>query len=311
VGEKLRYTLVGVFVLLFSTGLIGVTLWLSTGTEGKVYRTYLAYSTESVAGLNAGSDVKYRGVRVGAVREISLDPIDPQRVQLRLDIEQGVPVRQGTVARLALKGVTGIAYLELSGGRKDAPLLQPVGGSPYPVIAVGPSRLLRLETTITSVLAGLQSVAHNLEQLSQRMNRVLSDTNQTHLARLLENLNTFSELLASNHNRNAVKHLLHNASRSSDRLPLLADHLDRVLEEGGQTLQTLSRNARRLGDAAVAGQGDIRGFLSDADARVEVLLASLGQLVETLQRMADTLEQDPSRLLRGAPAIPPGPGERR
>jgi phospholipid/cholesterol/gamma-HCH transport system substrate-binding protein len=309
VGDNLRYTLVGLFVLLFGTGLIGATLWLSTQSEGRRYNTYLAYSAQSVAGLNVGSDVKYRGVQVGKVRNISLDPVDPQRVRLRLDIEQGVPVTQETTARLALKGVTGIAYLELSGGNPNAPPLQPSGGSPYPVIMVGPSRLVRMETAITSVLSGLQSVAGNLGQLTQRMNQVLSDENQSRLTRLLVNLETFSELLASSRNRDTVERLLANASRSSDRLPGLLAQLEQVLEESRQMLQALSLNARRLGDAVAMGQQDVRGFLRDTDARVDVLLASLGQLVETLQRMADTLEQDPSRLLRGLPTVPPGPGE--
>ncbi len=103
---KVSYAIVGAFVLVLSVAIAGGVLWISSGRVArKDYDTYLAYFTESVSGLNRQAPVKYKGVEVGSVREIGLDPTDPQRVQLVLAIERGVPIKQDTVAVLSVQGL--------------------------------------------------------------------------------------------------------------------------------------------------------------------------------------------------------------
>ena len=124
---KVNYAIVGAFVLLLSGAIVAGVLWISSGrTERKDYDTYLAYFTESISGLNEHAPVKYKGVAVGSVREIALDPTDPQRVRLVLAIERGVPIKEDTVAVLSVQGLTGIAFLDLGGGSRESPLLRPI-----------------------------------------------------------------------------------------------------------------------------------------------------------------------------------------
>ncbi|MBK7977631.1 MAG: MCE family protein [Deltaproteobacteria bacterium] len=63
-----------------------------------------------------------RGVEVGVVREIALDPGDPSE-RLTLDIVHGTPVKTDSVAVLSSQGLTGIAYVDLGGGSREAPPL--------------------------------------------------------------------------------------------------------------------------------------------------------------------------------------------
>jgi len=60
---------------------------------------------------------------VGKVQNIKLDPENPQQVQLLFAIEHGTPIKQDTLAVLKSQGLTGIAYVELSGGAPSAPPL--------------------------------------------------------------------------------------------------------------------------------------------------------------------------------------------
>ena len=75
--SKVNYALIGLLVIILSILLVAVILWLSVGTEQKVHDTYQAYIQESVSGLNRKAPVKYRGVEVGYVRDISLIPDRP------------------------------------------------------------------------------------------------------------------------------------------------------------------------------------------------------------------------------------------
>ncbi|MHB8426113.1 MAG: MlaD family protein, partial [Gammaproteobacteria bacterium] len=117
---KVNYVAVGIFVLLLGTALIGGVLWISSGTAYRAaYDTYLTYMNESVSGLSVSAPVRYRGVEVGRVRRIALAPNDPEQVELTLDIERGTPVSQDTVATLRTQGLTGIAFVDLSGGSRS------------------------------------------------------------------------------------------------------------------------------------------------------------------------------------------------
>jgi phospholipid/cholesterol/gamma-HCH transport system substrate-binding protein len=118
---KVNYAVVGAFVLLLGVALVGGVLWLASGGAfQKGYVLYTAVVQESVAGLNVNAPVKYRGVDVGVVRDIQLDPQNPEQVRLTLAMARGTPIKQDTVAVLKTQGLTGIAYMELSGGSPGA-----------------------------------------------------------------------------------------------------------------------------------------------------------------------------------------------
>ena len=55
----------------------------------RLYDRYEAYMRESVAGLSVNSTVKYRGVDVGRVKAIDLNPNNPEEVLLTMDIMRG------------------------------------------------------------------------------------------------------------------------------------------------------------------------------------------------------------------------------
>jgi phospholipid/cholesterol/gamma-HCH transport system substrate-binding protein len=220
---KVNYSLVGAFTLVLGLALIATILWLASGgLWHKQFDTYLAVEEESVTGLNVNAPVRYNGVEVGKVRRIALDPQDPQRVNLYLAIEQGTPIREGTVAMLRAQGLTGIAYMELSGGVRDAPLLHALPGAPYPVIATKSSLSARLEDVLTQVLGKLDTTSNNV-------NAILSEKNQQAFSKTLDNLARSSTQLGP-----VLEHV------GNDTLP----QLDRLLAE----LQVLSGSLRRLSE---------------------------------------------------------------
>jgi len=77
----------------------------------------MAYFTGDVTGLGVGSAVRYRGVPVGTVRDIRLDPTNVEQVQVLMDVSADAPIKEDTIAQLALQGITGVAFIQLTGGQ--------------------------------------------------------------------------------------------------------------------------------------------------------------------------------------------------
>src|SRR5512146_657604 len=161
-----NYVLVGVFVLGLGGVAIAVGLWLASGgvSFGRQDR-YVAWFEESVSGLSRGAPVKFRGVPVGTVRELALDPADPDRVRVLLEVARGTPVTKETVAVLASQGFTGMADIELEGGGHGAPALAAARGEKYPSIRTEPSAMHRLEDQVKALVGDLGQAARSANAL--------------------------------------------------------------------------------------------------------------------------------------------------
>jgi phospholipid/cholesterol/gamma-HCH transport system substrate-binding protein len=305
---KVNLGLVGAFVLLLGAALIGASLWLASGGLWQpAYDLYLAVEEESVAGLNLNAPVKYNGVEIGKVRSITLDAQDPQRVNLLLAIERGAPIQQDTVAVLKAQGLTGIAYVELSGGTRAAPRLQILPGARYPVIATKSSLSTRLENILTRVLARLDGSATNL-------NAFLSVENQRAFSSALADIATLSHTLAArapviDRAMGDAGSTLRNTAASSKQLTPALQAVERsasAIERMGNAVTTTSQTA---GETVGTMGSDVKRFSTETLPELERLLAELNVLSAALKRLSEQTERAPSGLVFGHSATLPGPGE--
>lgn len=305
--SKVNYTLVGLFVLVLGTALVAVGLWLGATRSEKDYVSYVAYVSESVSGLNTKAAVKYRGVDVGLVRDIALDRDNPERVRLLFDIVRGTPVKQDTVAVLATQGITGLAYIDLTGGSRDSPLLEPTPSEPLPEIKTGPSLLVRLDTAVSSVLNDLGEVANHLNDVASRVAGLLSEGNQQSIAQTLTNVERLTGDLTARvdglgKSMDTIGVILHDTAKVSAQMPAL-------MQEVEKTVTTINRAAGGVDRVVSEGQQELTRFSRDTSAQMGQALHELQRLGEALRRLVQQLEQNPNMLLLGRPRPQPGPGE--
>lgn len=305
---KVNFAIVGAFVLLLGTALVGGVLWLSSGKYyGKHYATYVSYMSESVAGLNVNAPVKYRGVDVGFVRRIALNPANVEEVELTLSILQGTPIKEDTIAVLRTQGLTGIAYVELSAGHNDSPLLIARPGQEYPVIRSGPSLLTRLETTVTALVASLTHAADNL-------NALLNDDNRRAIGKTLADLQVLSRTLAAraptiDAGLASAARTMENAARLTEELPRLVERVERSAEGFDRMTEAVARAGSGAAQTLDGTRGDLERFTREGLPEVRALVAELREATATLQRVGGELERNPSMVLYGRAPAKRGPGE--
>lgn len=304
---KTNYVLVGLFVLALTLTLIAGVLWLGSGGPGRVYDEYLVYMQESVSGLSRDNAVKYHGVDVGRVREIGLDPQRAEEVRLLLEIDRGTPIREDTVATLETQGLTGLAYINLTGGRAASPALKARPGEQYPVIESRPSTWGRLDRAV-------EELATNLIGVSKRFELLLSDENQRHISRSLAHLDDLSSALAERSGdmasalddlTNTLRHTRDASTGLSDlvtKLQSAASALERMADEIRDTGASVRRVVR-------ARDRDLQRFTGEALPEAAVMINEARRAAQNLRRFSEQLERDPSVLLRGGPPRAPGPGE--
>ena len=298
----------GAFVLILGAVLIGVVLWLAAGGAlQKKYDLYLAVEDESVAGLNLNAPVKYNGVDVGNVRNIQLDPANPERVNLLFAIERGTPIKEDTVAVLKIQGLTGIAYVELTGGARDARPLSIIAGNKYPVIRTKPSLSARLENVLTTVLAKLDSTSNNINSVLSEENRVALKSALADIAGVAHTIAARKETLDAAITQAA--RTFENASRVTAQAGPVLNRIGRsadAVEKMGSEVARTSASAAKTVDSVGA---DVTRFGAETLPELERLLGELSVLSTSLRRLSEQTERDPRGLLFGRKPVPDGPGE--
>lgn len=304
----MNFTLVGAFVLALLGLFVAGMLWIASGGNGHQQITlYQAIETESVSGLNVDAPVKYNGVDVGTVKSIDLDPANPQRVRLLLALRHGTPVKLDTVAVLKTQGLTGIAYVELSGGSPASPLLLESAPGVPPTIATRPSLSARLENVLGSVLT-------KLDATTSRIDALLSAENMHAVSSALADISAVTHTLAARKGSIdagivSAAHTFSNSEQlSAELLPVVA-HID----QAATALQTLATDAgqasTQAGGAVAAVGGEVRRFSAQTLPEVRHLLTELNLLSASLRRLTEQAERGSGGLLLGRVAVPEGPGE--
>jgi len=305
---KVNLTLVGAFTLSLGLLLVAIVLWLASGGMWqKKFDVYLAVEEESVAGLNLNAPVKYNGVEVGKVRRIELDPQDPQRVNLFLAIERGSPIRQDTVAVLKAQGLTGIAYVELSGGARDAPALTALPGASYPVIATKSSLSTRLENVLTRVLAKLDSTSGNIDAFLSVKNQIAFSSAMADMAQITHTVAARKQVIDG-----AIVHAgqtLANTAQASAQLPATLTHVNQSADSMGRMGDAVTQTSRGAGETFKVIGTEVQRMSAETVPELDRLLGELSVLSASLRRLTEQTERAPASLVFGHPAVRPGPGE--
>jgi phospholipid/cholesterol/gamma-HCH transport system substrate-binding protein len=304
---KVSYTLVGLFVIVLGAGLLSVVLWLGREGEDKVYDLSYIHMQESVSGLSVNAPVKYRGVEVGRVKRIELDRDNPEQVQLMVEIARGTPLKTDTVATLSSQGLTGLSFVELSGGTANSAPLTAAAGQRYPEIRSRPSLLVRMDEAVSTLLTNLNGITTNLDALVDTENR-------TSIKELLKNLAGLSETLAAREGQldqllasagDAIK----NTDQITAKVPVLISRMTESVTAFQAMAQDIGRTSQAVNTLVTSNQQNIERFAQQTLADVSLLVGELRQLTNSLQGLARQLEQEPNSLLFGRRPLPRGPGE--
>lgn len=287
----------GLFTLLLLIAVVWISLWFSR--DDTDYRPYQLATQESIPGLNPQAAVRYRGVDVGRVQNISFDPKVPGQILIDISVRPDTPVTHSTYATLGYQGVTGIAYVELNDD----------GSKPVPLPS-SEDQVARIEMR-AGLLGALQDkglvILDQAEQLTRQLNEFANPENQQAIIDAFNNVSIAAKSLQSipgqlQPSLDRLPRVMAEAEKSLASLTALTSDLDRVInnmENPDGAIATFSEAAERV--RSVAEEIEREAIPLATDAR-----RSLRNIDRTLENF-----NDGSSLLfgtRGSRRLP-GPGE--
>jgi phospholipid/cholesterol/gamma-HCH transport system substrate-binding protein len=277
---KANHVLIGAFVLAVIGATFGFVIWLAKVDIDRANTRYHIFFDEAVRGLGLGGVVRFNGIPIGSVAEIALDPDNPARVRVLIEVDAEAPIRTDTVASLAFQGITGVSFVQLSGGGAAAALLKPEKPGQIPIIASKPSALQEL-------FAGAPEIIDRVLLLLDRLALLVGDENRTRIASILVNVDDITASLKAHEPE--IGRILQNLERMSADLGQMA-----------RDLNGLVGRAEGVLDGADATLAVARGTLSSVDEAVtsvdRVIDNDLRLLIADLRKTAQAMAQVGTRL---------------
>ena len=309
---RASYVAVGAFVIGLVVALVAFAVWLGGSRLSQEVDRYLLFASEAPAGLQTGSPVRYRGLGVGTVSQVGIDPQDSQQIRVLIEVAVDTPVLEGASASFERSGITGGVFVQISGGRSGAEMLTPPPDLPYPVI---PTRPGQLDQVITSIPEALRQAT----LLMERAQGFLSDENQRALTEILVNIQTLTEGLSERTDSltQAVDNIDSLIANLDGLLVSTEDDIRLVIQRLADTLEAVNTEATAvsgaLQDMAGAFSGtaneatllmsdlrpDLREFASTGLYEITLTIGELRVLAQNLARILDRFETGGARVLFG------------
>lgn len=179
--SKANYALVGVFVLVVLAGILSFTLWFSNAQFDQQYDEYEVKFQGAVRGLSQGSEVRFNGLPVGEVIGLGLDATDTNAVIAKIQVQSDTPVHIDSIAQLEPQGLTGLNYIQISGGSDELALMSELPGD-------GPHTILGKMSQIDTLVEGGEDVILGAQRALIRVNALLSEDAILNFQGILENV---------------------------------------------------------------------------------------------------------------------------
>lgn len=281
-----HYFIIGLFVSISLLALTIFVIWLAGTHDSRNYQRYTVYFHDPVSGLKNSALVQYRGVDVGRVMDVRISPGRNDLIKVDIEVAETTPISQSTEASLAQQGITGIVYIELTTKEGDQSAPHRIEGEDYPVIAGRGTQLSRL-------FQDIPKISEQILSLTDKLNTVFDEESMASLHQTFKNVESMSRDmngLLSEQNIANTTIMLDNAAKSSEEIEALVQRFHKTADEVDKAVASLN-------GVLTDNKAEIDRFARSGLNQITEMSRETKKMAESMRRLADKLEQEPSRLL--------------
>lgn len=293
------------FLLVFLSCVALVFMWLHRGPPEN--RHYVIMSAYSVSGLQKESPVKYKGIRVGSVKDIRFDPREPDKVLVDISVYPHAYITHATYAVLATRGITGVSYISLSNtpGQSRTPL---------ETSAKHPARIPMQRSLLQSLLASGGGDLNRISGIIDNLGKLLSDDNRRRFTATLRHLDKASRRLSDMTQRlapavQALPEVVADTRDLVDEGHHAMRDVDRLVQTARAPVRDAGAAARSVSKLSAATHQLARKVREQTLPRLDATLLRMNRTLMQIEALSRELQSKPQSLIFGTAKRTPGPGE--
>ncbi|KPF43844.1 MlaD family protein [Rhizobium sp. AAP43] len=283
---KANYTIVGFFTMLVIAAAFGFVYWMAEYGRGGPMAPLAIRIPGSANGLTVGSAVRFNGIAVGSVRNLYIDNEDPQFSVAFTEVRADAPVTATTKAVLEIQGLTGAAYIELSGAGSGSGerILRRALDTGEPAV------LMADQSSVTNLLSTADRILQRADDAIGELQGFIVDA-RAPLTNTVRNAETFSKSLADN--AKGIDQFLSSVSALSDSVSGLSGRLDATLGAAEELFKAL--NSDKIDQILSNTERATASFASASD-RVGPTMDSFKETSDTFRRFGNNADQTLTRV---------------
>ena len=282
---KANYAIVGFFAVLVIAAAFGFVFWMAEYGRGGTLAPLTIRIPGSANGLSIGSPVRFNGIAVGSVRSLYIDKDDPQFSVAFTEVRADAPVTASTKAVLEIQGLTGAAYIELSGGSAtDENILAKALDTGEPAV------LLADQSSVTNLLATADKILKRADDAIGQLQGFITDARDP-LTNTVKNAETFSKSLADN--ADGIDKFLQSVSALSDSVSGLSGRLDSTLGAAESLFKAL--NSEKI-DKILTNTEAFTGNFADASDQIGPAIETFRDTASTFQKFGENADKTLARV---------------
>ncbi|MBY0564211.1 MAG: MlaD family protein [Hyphomonadaceae bacterium] len=278
---KANYVLIGAATVAGAVLIMLFAMWMASGEFNRRFIEYDVVFDDPVRGLTVGGEVRFNGIKVGEVQDLSIDPVNTNRVIARVRVDAQVPVRTDTMAQLEPIGLTGVTLIQLSAGTPEARLLRPVFGA-------GPPRITGYGSQIDILVEQSEDIVMRASEAMAAVKDLLTDENIARVTRILNNLERVSDELAGQ------RSVVARSGEAAGAMTVAANDIAALARQTREDIGELDSVMREVNNAALVASGETLPELTAAAEEIRRASAAI-------TRVANNLEENPSVLTPQSP----------
>ena len=278
----------GLMVVMSFLILIAFIMLISGSSIIKTTKTY-SVRFQHCYGIVVGSIVRYAGMEVGKVTEVLIPQNDNTKIEFTLMVDEKTPIKIDSEAYISSIGILGDYYVEITAGSINKPLLPQ-----------GSQIKGRDATQIMQLTEPIEDISLKLQELIDRMNKLVNEQSQYHIASIIAHLDTLLIKNSENISETVgnLRKITANFERVSNRLDAMLDtekvdlnqtahSIDKTIEQLQTLILSLDKTANQLNHLTASRQTEL-----------DLIIENIGQITNNLKAFSQSMKEQPWNMVR-------------
>jgi phospholipid/cholesterol/gamma-HCH transport system substrate-binding protein len=274
---KANYAIVGFFTVAVIAAAFLFVFWMSEYGRAGPVSDLVVRIPGSANGLSVGSPVRFNGIQIGSVKALTIDATDPKYSVAFTQVRSDSPIYESTKAILEIQGLTGSAYIELSGGKAGGVNILRRGEQ-----TGRPATILADQSSVTNLLATADKILQRADSAIGDIQKFTSEA-QGPLTKTVQNAQAFTQALADN--ADGIDTFLKSVSALSETVNGLSGRLDSTLASVDSLIKAV--DAKKV-DSILTNADEITANLAKSSAKLQTSLDSFNKAADSVAKLSDT-----------------------
>ncbi|RAX54484.1 hypothetical protein CCY99_03810 [Helicobacter sp. 16-1353] len=268
----INFILIGACFIACMFGLVVFILWFSDSNDlGSIPKTYKAYSKNAIDGIRIDSDIKYKGINVGKVKNINFKDNNFDEIIFELSIRSDLPIKKDSTLKVAQSGLLGRNYLELIQNNKNDEI-------------INKDAILQIETSsMDKIMESVPNLANKVDSLLSNANNMLNEENANNIAKILVSIKDSADNLNK---------IILSLQKNTDDVESLIQNVNKVSIDADEMLNILTSKIKN-------GEYDLKTTLAPALISIEQSMNSINSLAKEGSTLLDSLKENPYNTIFG------------